>query len=310
VFRLVVADLGSSSYFVATAAVVLGFFAEEGIDMEPVIGSDAPEQNTKTVNEGSAHFFAGPAYDPLKTFPGFKGAKLLCSLAQYSYWCMGVRKDIDISRGDLKALSGLRISSSQSSPGQGLRHMLAQAGIDLERDGIQIVKSPSTGKHNKFRATDGLVALQSGISDAFWGNALRLEIAVRAGVAKPHIDLRRGDGPPGARYYNFPALAASEDFVRENPEIAAGAVRAIAKTQKALRAEPSLATKVGREVFPDQEAEVIATLVERDAPFYQAGISHEAVDGLNRFCVARQLMTQAMPYDQLIATQLRPLWNS
>jgi ABC-type nitrate/sulfonate/bicarbonate transport system substrate-binding protein len=188
--------------------------------------------------------------------------------------------------------------------------MLAQAGIDLERDGIQIVKSPSTGKHNKFRATDGLVALQSGISDAFWGNALRLEIAVRAGVAKPHIDLRRGDGPPGARYYNFPALAASEDFVRENPEIAAGAVRAIAKTQKALRAEPSLATKVGREVFPDQEAEVIATLVERDAPFYQAGISHEAVDGLNRFCVARQLMTQAMPYDQLIATQFRPLWNS
>jgi ABC-type nitrate/sulfonate/bicarbonate transport system substrate-binding protein len=310
VFRLVVADLGSSSYFVATAAVVLGFFADEGVDMEPVIGSDAPEQNTKAVSEGSAHFFAGPAYDPLKTFPGFKGAKLLCALAQYSYWCMGVRKDIDISRGDIKALGGLRISSSQSSPGQGLRHMLAEAGVDLERDDIQIVKSPSTGKHNKFRATDGLVALQSGISDAFWGNALRLEVAVRAGIAKLHIDLRRGDGPPGARYYNFPALSASEDFVRGNPEIAAAAVRAIAKTQKALRAEPLLATKVGREIFPDQEAEMIATLVERDAPFYHAGIPHEAVDGLNKFCVARRLIAEAVPYDQLIATQLRPLWNS
>ena len=137
-------------------------------------------------------------------------------------------------RGNLKALAGLRISSSQSSPGQGLRHMLAEAGIDLDRDNIQIVKSPSTGKHNKFRASDGLVALQTGISDAFWGNALRLEFAVRAGAAKLHIDLRRGDGPPGARYYNFPALSASEAFVREHPDVAAGAVRAIGKAQREI----------------------------------------------------------------------------
>src|SRR5262249_45274922 len=154
---------------------------------------------------------------------------------------------------------------------------------------VQIVKSPSTGQHNKFRGSDGVVALQRGISDAFWGNGMRLEIAVRAGVAKLHIDLRRGDGPPGARYYNFPALSASQEFVRENPEIAAGAVRAIAKTQKALRAEPSLATRVGREVFPAEEAEIIATLVERDAPFYQSNISQQAVEGLNKFLLARRL---------------------
>jgi ABC-type nitrate/sulfonate/bicarbonate transport system substrate-binding protein len=308
-FRLVVADLGSPSYFVATAAVVLGFFAEEGIDMEPVVGSADAEQNTKALNEGTAQFFAGPAYGPLKTFPGFEGARLLCALAQYSYWFMGIRKNIDIRRGDLKALRGLRISSSQSSPGQGLRHMLAEAGIDLERDNVQIVKSPSTGKHNKFRGSDGAVALQSGISDAFWGNGMRLEIAVRAGVAKLHIDLRRGDGPPGARYYNFPALSASEVFVRENPAAAAGAVRAIAKAQKALRAEPSLAARVGKEVFPEEEADIIATLVERDAPFYQTDISPQAVDGLNTFCVARRLMPEPVPYDQLVATQFRKLWT-
>lgn len=308
-FRLVVADLGSPSYFVATAAVVLGFFADEGIDMEPVVGSVAPDHNTKGVNEGTAHFFAGPSYDPLKTFPGFKGAKLLCALAQYSYWFMGIRKDINIPRGDLMALKGLRISSSQSSPGQGLRHMLSEAGIDLVRDNVEIVKSPSTGQHNKFRGTDGLVALQRDISDAFWGNGMRLEIAVRAGIAKLHIDLRRGDGPAGARFYNFPALSASEAFVRENPDIAAGAVRAIAKTQKALRAEPALATKVGREVFPQEEAEIITTLVERDAPFYQSNISHQAIDGLNKFLLARRLMAEPVLYDQLVATQFRQFWT-
>lgn len=119
--------------------------------MEPVVGSEVPEKNTGAINDGAAHFFAGPAYDPLKTFPGFRGAKILCAIAQYSYWFMGVRTDLDIKRGDLAALKGLRISSSQSSPGQGLRQMLAEAGIDLERDNVQIVKSPSTGHHRKFR---------------------------------------------------------------------------------------------------------------------------------------------------------------
>jgi len=309
VFRLVVADLGSPSYFVSTAAVALGFFEREGIEMASVVGSEDAEQNTKGLNDGSAHFFGGPAYGPLKTFPNFQGVKILCALAQYSYWFMGIRADLDVKKGDLQALKGLRISSSQSSPGQGLRHMLAEAGIDLERDQVKIVKSPSTGKHNKFRGMDGVVALQQGISDAFWGNGMRLELGVRSGLAKLHVDLRRGDGPPGARFYNFPALTASEEFIKAHPDVAAGAVRAIVNTQKALKADPSLATAAGRKVFPPEETEIIATLVERDAPFYSAVVTPEAIDGLNKFCVARGLMDKPVAYDQLVASQFSSLWT-
>ena len=277
--------------------------------MAPVVGSEDAEQNTSGLNDGTAHFFGGPAYGPLKTFPNFQGVKILCALAQYSYWFMGIRADLDVKRGDLKALTGLRISSSFSSPGQGLRHMLAEAGIDLERDNVKIVKAPSAGKHQKFRGNDGVIALQQGISDAFWGNGMRLELGVRSGLAKLHIDLRRGDGPPGARFYNFPALAASETFINAHPQLAAGAVRAIVKAQKALKSDPSLATEVGRKVFPAEEADIIATLVERDAPFYDANVSHEAIDGLNKFCVTRGLMSRPVAYDELVATQFRDLWS-
>jgi NitT/TauT family transport system substrate-binding protein len=308
-YRLVVADLGSPSYFVSTAAVALGFFEREGIEMAPVVGSEDAEQSTQGLNDGSAHFFGGPSYGSLKTFPNFQGVKILCALAQYSYWFMGIRADLDVKRGDLHALKGLRISSSQSSPGQGLRHMLAEAGIDLERDNVNIVKSPSTGKHQKFRGMDGVIALQQGISDAFWGNGMRLELGVRSGLAKLHIDLRRGDGPPGARFYNFPALSASEEFVKANPDVVAGAVRAIVKTQKALRESPALATEAGKKVFPPEEAEIIATLVERDAPFYDAVVTREAIDGLNKFCVARGLIEKPVAYDQLVASQFSSLWN-
>lgn len=303
-FKLFVADLGSPSYFVATAAVCLGFFKDEGLEMDRVEGALRGEP----LNDGTVHFFGGAAYWPLLSYPNLEGVRLLCALSQYSYWFMGIRADLDIRRGDIDALKGLRISSSQASPGKGLRHMLKEAGIDLERDDVEIVDAPSAEEGQTWRGNDGVVALQQG-SDAFWGNGLRLEIAVRSGLAKLHLDLRRGDGPPGAQYYNFPALAASEEFIKEHPDLAAGAVRAIVKTQKALKADPTLATKVGEEMFPRQEAEVIAELVERDAPFYDAKISQEAVAGLNEFCVASGLLAKPLAYDRWVATQFRDLWK-
>ena len=83
-YRLVVADLDSPSYFVATAAVELGFFREEGIDaeVERAYGAlNGPER----LRNGEFHFLGGPAYMATRAFPGWNGAKLLCALAQYSY---------------------------------------------------------------------------------------------------------------------------------------------------------------------------------------------------------------------------------
>jgi NitT/TauT family transport system substrate-binding protein len=50
-------------------------------------------------------------------------------------------------------------------------------------------------------------------------------------------------------------------------------------------------------------------VIKRDAPFYDATISPEAIDGLNRFAKAVGLVPEAVPYDRLVATQFRQLWN-
>ena len=200
-YRLVVADLDSPSYFVATAAVELGFFREEGIDaeVERAYGAlNGPER----LRNGEVHFLGGPAYMATRAFPGWKGVKLLCALAQYSYWFLAVRADLDVRRGDVEALKGLRISSSTAFPEVGLRHLLKQGGIDLERDKVSIVPLPNTkDEHLKYRV--GVDALGQNIADAYWGNGMRLAIGEKLGVAKVHLDLRRGDGPSGARFYNF-----------------------------------------------------------------------------------------------------------
>ena len=219
-FRLLVADLDSPSYFVASAAVELGFFKQQGVDVEFQFNvKDGPER----LRDGRIDFFGGPAYAATRAFPAWRGARLLCALSQYSYWFMGVRADLDVKRGDINAVKGRRISSSSAWPGMGLRHMLKQAGIDLERDNVSIVGTPPTRGDKGWMGHSGVEAIQQGATDFFWGNGMRVALAESVGIGKLHLDLRRGDGPAGACFYNFAALTTSERLIEAHPEAAAGA---------------------------------------------------------------------------------------
>lgn len=306
-YRMMVADYDSPSYFVATAAVKLGFFKQEGVDVEFVAEYGA-KHGPERLRDGSIHFFGGPAFAGTRAFPAWKGIKLVAALAQHSYWFMGLRKDIDIPRGDIKALKGLRVSSSFAFPRTALRHMLMQAGIDVDGGEVRIVESLPSKSESHSR--DGIRALQENLADGFWGNGMRLALAEKAGIAKLHLDLRRGDGPPGARLYNFAALTMTDAMIEAEPEVAAAAVRAIVKTQRALKADPSLAKKVGDELFPGEEAEMMPVLVARDAPFYDAAITPEAIDGLNAFALANGLLDRPLAYDAIVATGLKDNWRA
>lgn len=305
-YRLMVADVDSPSYFVATAAVKLEFFKQEGVEVEFVPQYGA-KHGPELLKKGDIHFFGGPAFAATRAFPAWDGAKLLCALAQHSYWFMGLRKEVDIRRGDIKGLSGLRISSSFAFPRTALRHMLIEAGMDMQHDEVRIVESPATA--SQLHSRDGVRALQSGLADGFWGNGMRLALAERAGVAKLHLDLRRGDGPVGARHYNFAALTTTDKLISEKPDVAAAAVRAIVKTQRALQSEPSLAAKVGAELFPGEEAELITSLISRDAPFYDAAITPVAIEGLNKFAAANGLIRRPLDFGQIAAQQFEALWQ-
>jgi NitT/TauT family transport system substrate-binding protein len=305
-FRIWVPDLDSPSYFVAIAAVELGFFKEQGIPVEFVYKT---MQGPELMREGKLDFIAGPAYAATRAFPAWKGLKLLCALSQYSYWFLAVRASLNVKRGDLEALKGLRISAAPAWPEMALRHMLAEAGIDPERDKIQIVPPPPPYGDKGFMARNGVDSIIQNKADAYWGNGMRVALGEHLGIAKLHLDLRRGDGPPGARHYNFAALTARESLISEHREVAAGAIRAVVKAQKALQANPSIATEIGQRLFPADEAQLIAGLIERDAPFYDAEISHEAVDGLMRFAKSYGLIKDAVPYEDLVATEFRQLWK-
>jgi ABC-type nitrate/sulfonate/bicarbonate transport system substrate-binding protein len=302
--RITVADAISPSYFVAIAAVQLGFFRQEGIDMEFVFSPPDPSQALK---DGAIDFFGGSPYTGLRTFPGWRGGVLLCALSHYTYWFLAVRSDIRCDQGDVSAVKGLRLSASVE-PGQTLKRLLEEAGLDLERDNVRIVRSPRRTSQNW--AWDGVDAIEQGVADGYWGNGLRADLGVKRGIAKILLDVRRGDGPPAARHWTFPALATTERLVKTHPDIAAGAVRAIVKTQRALRADPQLAARAAQRLFPAEEASLITYEVARDAPFYDPTITEEMVAHISGFARELGALNGEVRYGDLVATQLAALWQA
>jgi NitT/TauT family transport system substrate-binding protein len=306
--KLAVPDLISNSYFPAVAAAALGFFEEEGIQVSLELIFPVDEAY-RAMRDGRVDFVAGSAHSALAAFPEWQGAKLLCAQAQGMYWFLVMRADLGAARGDLAVVRGRRIGAAPWVE-MGLKRLLIEAGIDLERDGVTIAPVPgASGATVNFGLT-AAKALEDGKIDGFWANGMGTEVAVRRGVGTVVLDVRRGDGPKPCFNYTMASVAATDRLIGGSPEIAAAAIRAIIKTHAALRADPERAAEVGRKLFPPAEAALIAPLIRRDLPFYDAAISPDFVAGMNQFARDMGILHGDIPYDRVVATGFAPLWHA
>ena len=305
--RIAAVDLVSNTCFPALAADELGFYKAEGLDarieLVPMMGA------TKALRSGRADaMIAGSVHDILTEFPRWEGAKLAVALSQGTPWLLVVRTDLVAKRGDVNAVKGLRLTAAEG-PDLALREMLMAAKIDPNRD-LRIVELPGAKARDVSFGVFAARALEQGQIDGFWANAMGGETAVRRGVGKILVDVRRGDDPADVRHFTFAGLATTEAQIARDAESVGAAVRAIVKTQKALRDDPTLAAEVGRRKFPKEAAELITTIVERDLPFYDPVIYEEAIAGLNRFAQSIGHLHGPVPYEQVVAVRFCDLWRS
>ena len=306
--KIAIPDLISNSYFPAIAAVDLGFFKEEGLDMELELIFPV-DRTLEVLRDGDIQFVGGSAHSTPHAFPEWDGGKLLGSLAQGMYWFLILNKNIGAKQGDIEAVKGLNIGAAPLVD-LGLRQLLIEAGIDLEKDKVNIAPVPGAfqGNNVNFGVT-AAQALEDGKIDGFWANGMGAEVAVTRGAGTMVIDARRGDGPSTAFNFTMPALITSQKMIDDEPDACAAAVRALVKTQKALREDVSLATEVGKKRFPETEAGLIAQVVERDLPFYTAAITEDFVVGMNKFQKDVGLVTGDFKYEQVVATQFMGEWE-
>ena len=292
--RVAIPDLISPSYFPAIAAVELGCFRQQGFDAE--LSLLYPVTKTyEDLRDGRLDFVGGASHAVLYAFKDWQGGKLLCALAQHMYWFLVVKKSLNAKKGDLSCVKGQRIGAAPG-PVDGLKEMLKVAGIDDVRIG------PVPGFTVGMTASFGLLAakaLAENQIDGFWANGMGAEVAVKSGVGTLVLDARR-DGSPLAKGYTFPALVTSDRVIRENPAAARAAIKAVQAAQHALKEDPNRATAIGKKLFPPAEADMIAELIRRDAPFYDPAISPQSVESMNRFAAGMGLLSKKVAYEDVV----------
>src|SRR5712672_4149693 len=304
--KLAVPDMISNSYFPAIAAAQLGFFKQEGLDIEVELVFPV-DKAYAALRDGAVDFVGGSAHSALAAFPEWQGVKLLCAQAQGMYWFLVMHKDLGIKRGDIAGVKGRSIGAAPWVE-MGLRGLLASAGIDLVRDAVKIAPVPGALAAGVNFGVTAAKALEERKIDGFWANGMGAEVAVRRGVGTVVLDVRRGDGPKPCFNYTMASIATTDRLIKESPKAAAAAVRALVKTQKALKQDPTLAAGIGRKLFPPSEADLIAELIRRDLPYYDPTISPAFVTGMNQFARDVGILKGQVPYAQVVATQFTKEW--
>ena len=301
--KLAIPDLISNSYFPAIAAVELGFFKREGLDV--ALEMIVPVENAlAAIREGSIELIGCSAHLLVAGFPEWRGVKLICAQSHGMYWFLVMRADLGIGRGDLAALKGRSIGAAPWVA-MGLRALLAAAGIDAERAGIRIAPIPGAhGAGINFGVTAAR-ALEEGRVDGFWANGMGAELAVRRGSGTVVLDVRRGDGPKACFDYTWPAIAATDALLARSPQTAAATMRAIVSTHNALKDNVELAFEVGRKLFPSTEATLITELIRRDLPYYDARISPAMVRSMTQFSRDVGILQGDPDYRELVAAPAR-----
>jgi NitT/TauT family transport system substrate-binding protein len=306
--KIAVPDLISNSYFPVVAAVELGCFKEEGIDaaIELVFPVDKAYADLKA---GKVDFVGGSAHSAVAAFPNWDGVKLLCAQAQGMYWFLVMHADYDVKRGDIAAVKGRKIGAAPWVE-LGLRRLLREANIDVQRDRVDIVPVPSP--HGEVSVNFGLnaaKALEARQIDGFWANGMGAEVALSRGVGTVVLDVRRGDGPGSCFNYTMASLAATDQLIGRNPAAAQGAIRAVVRAQAALRRDVTLATKVADKLFPKPQAALIEKLILRDLPYYDAAISKDFVAGMSQFSLEMGITTHELGYGHVVAERFSHLWT-
>src|SRR5262249_22560555 len=221
-----------------------------------------------------------------------------------------LRSDLKAKKGDISAIKGLNIGAAPLVD-LGLKRLLIESGIDAERDRVKIGPVPGAflGENKNFGVA-AAKALQAGLIDGFWANGMGAAGPVRSGAGTIVMEARRGDGPPKTIHYTMAALITSDAVIARDPNAVAAAIRALVKTQQALKADVSLATQVGRKLFPASEAELIADVVSRDLPFYDPAISRAFVAGMTEFQRHMGLIDRDVAYEDIVSTPFSKHWQA
>jgi len=166
--RIAVPDFVSSTFFPLIAAKALGIFEEEGEDVEIVLSNALGA--VKYLRDGAGDISAGQAHAPMMFFPEWRGVKLVAAVSQGTPWMLVMKAGL-AKRGEIAAVKGRRIAAN-AGPDLVFKHLLREAGIDMERDRVEVGPLREADQPGISFGVAAAKALAEGKVDGIWANVL------------------------------------------------------------------------------------------------------------------------------------------
>ncbi len=282
------------------AAEQLGYFKAEGITAQFVDFEGGAEVTTAMVG-GSIDTGGTMAERPLILVEKGFGAKNLVALENRNPLHLILRKDH--AAKEVKDLKGSKLGMTRAGSGTdlSLRALLKDAGLEPDRD-VAIIAVGGV--------SSAMAALKAGQIDGYMGAEPAGALAVQQlKLARYFVDPRLGQGPKFLQFMTFSTLQASDKWLAANPQLAERLVRAVVKTLKRMREDPESAVAVGQKLFPTMDPAIIRAVIAIEKNTYSPAITEEAIRLCNQFQKQVGSVKTDIPYDKVVATQFKHLWD-
>ena len=234
----------------------LGYFKNEGIDLEVVVVKSGPDA-LAAVTSGSAQISMGFPATPIRATEKGHKVRIFAALTNQFIGELMLRGDVakrlQITDATpmaerLQKLRGLTISTNGAGSAADylLQSIVRGAGMKPDTD---VTITPIAGD------APTLAAAELKRIDGFMTSPPTNEIARKRLGAHQLIDFTRGEYKPidGILYVS---LNAEDKWLEANPELAARVVRACGRALKLLRDNPGAAKEAVRSFFPEMEPEM------------------------------------------------------
>ena len=294
-------------YFAPYVAEAKGFFAKHGLDASLVYFRSGAETTTAVVS-GSCEFGALATEHVTQVRDQGLRVKAIVANLTDSPFTLIVRKEVPLPSApqgyphvirDLKGLK-LGITGRGASTDFTLRYLLKDAGLDPDKD-VAII------------ATGGLdtsvAALVKGDIQGYLAFEPMQSQAIHGlGIAKPVLDIRKGQGPKVLHDYAYNSMVAKEDYLEANPETARRMVAAIVETHTFL-ADPKNfeeTVKIAEKYFQGIDPKLLRQTLQDSIKGYRPVITKPAVANIGEMLKFAGLIKRVPAFEEIVDTRYAP----
>jgi NitT/TauT family transport system substrate-binding protein len=284
-----------------------GFFAKEGLTLKINFMRGGSEAAAALIG-GNVDVMSGALSGVFILRSKGVHVKALSAIAGVRTFALVVDAKRHANVTDIQQIKGMKIATSRrgSDGDLVLRVLLSDAKLSPEKD-VSLIQIG--GYDNHLRAVEKGEVDGSMILEPF------LTIGEKQGIIKPVISLMAGQGPEALTKRIWTALSATEDFVKQKPQVAQGLVRGIASAVKYIETNEEGAVEVAHKHFPSMDVGLLREVVKHNIHVprghgFLAEITPEAINLENEFLVSEKFVPAPERYEDVVATSMEPYWHT